>query len=184
MIPKIKTKFGTAKINKHGYYQITTRSEGNNNKYLHRLIYEDYHGVKLSKQDIIHHKDNNPLNNCILNLELMSRSDHNTIHKSGEGCSFYDKHFVGELNGMYGKKHSLESCKKMSKSKNSSGYFRVCKKRNNSLKQGFSYVYYYYEGKRRRELSSVNIEKLKEKVLANGLEWIEYGDDFDVRCNN
>lgn len=36
--PILHTKFGTAKINKKGHYQITSRKEGNGGKLLHRLM--------------------------------------------------------------------------------------------------------------------------------------------------
>ena len=39
------TKFGTARLNKLGYYLITSRSEGNNGKLLHRLIFEDFYQI-------------------------------------------------------------------------------------------------------------------------------------------
>lgn len=185
MNPKIKTKFGTAKLNKQGYYQITTRGEGNNKKYLHRLIYEDFYGVSLLPTTVIHHIDGNTLNNCILNLQMVSKSTHNSIHKSGERCSFYGKHFVGELNGMYGKKHSLESRKKISKCLNTTGYYRVCKHKKKALKQGFTYVYGYIDDEgNRKELSSIDLDKLKEKVLAKGLEWIKFERGSHDTTNN
>lgn len=172
---KITTKFGTAKINSNGYYEITTRIEGNNRKELHRLIFEDFYKMKVPEGFVVHHKDNNPLNNCILNLQLLSRSEHNSIHKSGENCHFYGKHFFGEENGMYGRKHSIKSCIKMSKSsQNKSGYLRVYKKKNNKLKQGFTWIYAWYdENHKRKELSSVDLNKLKQKVLDNGLVWLK-----------
>ena len=38
----IDTKFGKATI-LNGYYRITSTKEGNNNKSLHRLIFEDFY---------------------------------------------------------------------------------------------------------------------------------------------
>lgn len=183
---KITTKFGTAKINSNGYYEITTRNEGNNGKSLHKLIFEDFYNVKVPEGFVVHHKDNNPLNNCILNLQMLSRSNHNSIHKSGENCHFYGKHFFGEKNGMYGKTHSLESCIKMSKSSlNKSGYFRVFKHKNSRLKQGFTWKYCWYdENHKRRELSSTDLDKLKEKVIAKGLAWVPLneGELIESKC--
>lgn len=156
----LHTIFGTAKIDHHGYYIITTRKEGNNNQQLHRLIYEKFWGVKIPKGVVIHHKDGNKLNNCILNLEAMTSSDHWKLHTSNEN------------NPMYNKNHSLDSVLKMSKSKNSSGYFRVHKEKSPQCNQGFLWKYQYYdENKKRKSLQSVDIDKLKEKVLAKGLEW-------------
>lgn len=42
---------------------------------VHRYLYEQYHKIKLSKDDFISHKDGNPLNNCIDNLELKVYKD-------------------------------------------------------------------------------------------------------------
>ena len=50
---KIKTKFGTATINSDGYYEISSVKEGNHDKILHRLIYEDFYNVKLSVLSMI-----------------------------------------------------------------------------------------------------------------------------------
>lgn len=76
---KIQTKFGTAKIHNNRYYMITSCKEGNHGKYLHRLIWEDFYGP-IPEGWIIHHKDENKLNNCICNLELMRKEDHNSHH--------------------------------------------------------------------------------------------------------
>jgi hypothetical protein len=55
-------------------------SDGNNRKtYVleHRLIMERYLGRYLSPEEVVHHKDGNPSNNKIENLELFpSQSDH------------------------------------------------------------------------------------------------------------
>lgn len=182
MNEKITTKFGTAKIDCTGYYEITSRKEGNNGKKLHRLIFEEFYGITVPEGFVVHHKDNNPLNNCILNLQLLSRSEHTSIHKSGENCHFYGKHFFGEENGMYGKKHSIDSCLEMSKShSNKSGYLRVFKHKNDKLKQGFQWRYCWYDDNhKRKELASVDLDKLKEKVLAKGLPWIKLEEgEFD-----
>lgn len=75
----LHTKFGTAKV-VEGYYKITSGKEGNNNKGLHRLIYENFYSVELPAQIDIHHKDNNKLNNCICNLEALTHADHAASH--------------------------------------------------------------------------------------------------------
>lgn len=159
MNKKLHTKFGTAMVNHQGYYHIVSKKEGNFQKKLHRLIWEDYHKEAIPEDHIIHHKDGNRLNNCILNLELLPSKEHNILHNTGEN------------NPMYGKNHLYESMLQMSKSKTSTGYFRVCKEKDNRAKQGFRYVYQYFEGKRRVKIRSISLEKLKEKVLARGLTW-------------
>ena len=98
----------------------------------------------------------------------------------------------GEKNGMYGKTHSdkvkkavSKRCKgvplkeehkiNISKTKNTSGYYRVTKEKNKTCKQGFIYKYSYSdkEGNFKR-IRSITIEKLEEKVKEKGLKWIKY----------
>lgn len=98
----ISTPFGRAIINKLGYYQISSTGEGNNGKLLHRLIYENFWDVTLPKEIVIHHKDENKLNNCINNLEAMTREEHQSLHN------------IGEKNPNYGKPLSEEHKKNLS----------------------------------------------------------------------
>lgn len=53
----------------------------NNKKEVHRKIYEEYHNVKLTSNDIIHHIDGNKLNNNPNNLVCMTRAEHVRLHK-------------------------------------------------------------------------------------------------------
>lgn len=104
----LHTKWGAAKIDSKGYYRITSIKEGNRDKLLHRLIWEDFYGCEIPKGYIIHHKNGNKLDNCILNLQLMSRADHNTLHKTGETHTEESKRKMseshkGEKNSMYGR---------------------------------------------------------------------------------
>lgn len=81
----IKTKFGTAcfrKTHGKGYYTISSSKEGNRGKHLHRLIYEDHYGP-IPKGMQIHHIDGDTTNNDISNLQMVSISEHNRIHKVG-----------------------------------------------------------------------------------------------------
>lgn len=95
-----------------------------------------------------------------------------------ESCKKMSESMMGENNPNYGEKFSVNYCSKLSKSRNTTGYFRVTKHQNRSTcEQGFSYDYQYYENGKRKVLSSVNIDKLKEKVLAKGLEWIEFNKE-------
>lgn len=102
----IHTKFGNFRCRKRRfsdtYNYIGTQSH-NQDKMFHRILFEDFYG-KIPNGFHIHHKDGNSLNNCILNLQIISPSEHNKIHFKG------NKTWVG-------RKHKEESKKKMSESK-------------------------------------------------------------------
>lgn len=79
---------------------------------------------------------------------------------------------IGPNNPFYGKHHSEETKRKMSLSRNSTGYRRVSLVICLDCKSGKKYRYRYYnDDGNRKEISSVNLEKLKEKVLEKGLPW-------------
>ena len=67
----LHTKWGNAKFYNKGF-MITSRKEGNVNKKLHRLIFEDFYNVKLSNGIDIHHLDSNPRNNCNNNMRIIT----------------------------------------------------------------------------------------------------------------
>lgn len=155
---KLETEFGTAIINNRGYYHIISTEEGNLFKKLHRLIYESEYGP-IPEGHVIHHLDGNKLNNDLDNLIMMDAHEHNVLHKKGKN------------NPRYGKKCSDETLYKMSIAKNTTGYFRVYKKKDKKSKKGFYYAYQYYEDKKRKSLVSKSLETLKSKVLNKGLKW-------------
>lgn len=157
----IKTKFGIAKISMYGYYHIISRKEGNYHKLLHRLIFEDFYNIVLPTDIQIHHEDGNKLNNKIWNLIPMTKSEHMSLHRK-KGLSLYHKMM-------------------MSKSLNKTGYFRVHKLKNKEYKQGFVYVYQYFdESHKRKRIVRKNINELKEAVLSKGLEWINFEVDLEL----
>ena len=72
-----------------------------------------------------------------------------------------------------GRTAPLEKKLKQSKTMNKSGFFNVFKLPSKQCRQGFTWAFYYYdENNKRRILSSTNLKKLKDKVLANNFEWI------------
>lgn len=154
----MKTKYGNAKIKDEGYYRITSSKESNYGKLLHRLIARDYFGDWIDEPLIdgekieIHHIDGNPLNNCVLNLLPLPRSEHLRLHHNG-------------------KKHSEESKQKMSYAHNTTGYYRVSKHKNKRYKQGFIWLYRYFVDGKQKSIYSVDIKKLEKKVKAKGLKW-------------
>lgn len=50
--------------------------------YEHRLIMEKHLGRYLGSDELVHHRDENKDNNDILNLEVMSRSEHMRLHRT------------------------------------------------------------------------------------------------------
>lgn len=70
-----------------------------------------------------------------------------------------------------GKELSEDHRNNLSKSHNTSGYFRVSVCKNKRMKKGIQYIYSYYEQGKQKHISSVSMGKLKEKVIAKGLEW-------------
>lgn len=133
---QVVTKFGNAKIDKNGYYRITSGKEGNNGKFLHRLIWEDYYGKPFPDGYDIHHINMVKTDNRIQNLQCVEHSLHVRFHKQ-----------------------------------NTTGYYRVIKKERKNTKQGFTWVYRYYKNGKRKYISSVDLDKLEEKVKAKGLPW-------------
>lgn len=81
---------------------------------------------------------------------------------------------MGDNNHFYGKKHSLLSEIEMSKVHNTSGYFRVSKEFG-KYKNGYRWRYQYYdENNKKKAIKSVDIDKLKSKVIDAKLPWIKF----------
>ena len=49
-----------------------------------RLLMEQYLSRDLTKDEVVHHKDENPCNNNLDNLQVMTRSEHMTFHRTGK----------------------------------------------------------------------------------------------------
>ena len=69
-------------ISKDGYKIIENEIETKGKKVLeHRMIMEIYLGRKLKIDEIIHHKNENKLDNRIKNLQIVSRAEHINLHR-------------------------------------------------------------------------------------------------------
>lgn len=171
---KICTEFGIATINPNGYYRISSRNEGNNGKLLHRLVWEDWYGKKIPEGYDIHHINNNPLDNRIQNLQCVEHNKHIQFHK--KNVSNITREKMSKNNAKYwkGKKKSSDLCIKESKSRNSTGFYRVYKQKKPSCKQGFIYCYQYYVNGKQKGIVNTDINKLKQKVIDKGLKWEEF----------
>lgn len=80
----------TGHITKYGYLRLS-----NNGKFYleHRKIAEDMIGRPLKPNEVVHHDDENKLNNDPSNLKVMTRSEHQKLHlQRKRGWSrLYDK---------------------------------------------------------------------------------------------
>lgn len=77
----------------------------------------------------------------------------------------------GTNHPMFGKKHSEKTRQKISKTMNTTGFYRVSKVKDNAYKQGFIWRYEYRKKSIKKQIKSVNLLKLQEKVEAQGLPW-------------
>ena len=83
----------------------------------------------------------------------------------------------GENNPMYGCHHTESARLEISRKKNSTGYYRVYKQIDKKYKQGFGWRYMYYDKNHKQvAISSVDINKLAEKVKSKGLPWYKLKD--------
>ena len=66
---------------------------------------------------------------------------------------------------------SLEENNKMGEAKNTTGFYRVSKQKDNNCKQGFMWRYQYPYKSTRKSIYSTNLKKLEKKVKAQNLPW-------------
>ena len=124
-------------------------------------------------------------------LETRKKMSQNHADVSGENNPMYGKHLseeakkklslanTGENSPHYGIPKSKTHREKISKSQNTSGYFRVNKQNDKKCKQGFKWRYQYYDKNgNRKVITSVDINKLEEKVKSKGLEWFK----IEIAC--
>lgn len=183
----IETKFGTAYKNSQGYMVISSMKEGNHNKFLHRLVFEDFYKIKLPSNIIIHHNDGDKTNNEIWNLIPLTNEEHSRMHHTGavfteerckkiseakKGCIISEESKQKMREAKLGKKQPLDMIINRSRASNTLGIFRVYKSQNKSCKQGFDYCYNYTEGDKRKEMHSIDILKLRKRVINKGLPWV------------
>ena len=82
-----------------------------------------------------------------------------------------DKKYKKKTSWNEGKPRSLEQKKKMSKARNTTGFYRVCKHKDNQCKQGFIWRYRYSLDSKQKSITAVDLKTLEKKVKKEGLEW-------------
>ncbi len=172
MSNKIQTKYGTATLNKNGYYVIVSKKEGNFSKYLHVLVWEDFYKTKKPEGYVVHHKNHNKSDFCILNLQLMRDAEHRALHNKTRELSSDTRQKMSDNQwlknggqhpkGMKGKHHSKET-KEHLKNCLTKKYARIIK--NGINKQGKQKYAVVYEGKIIKY--SINPQKLINWFLEN-----------------
>lgn len=63
-----------------GYIILTSTKDGRKKFPIHRYIIEQKIGRKLLPDEIVHHKNENKLDNRVCNLQILSRSQHIQLH--------------------------------------------------------------------------------------------------------
>ena len=106
----IKTKFGNGRKRSDGYIQITTKPHAG--KLLHRLVYESHFGP-IPTGFVVHHVDGNKENNNITNLILLSKNNHQKLHRRLE-----DRHTVNHPRWNKGKIDNVGGVSFLSAEKN------------------------------------------------------------------
>lgn len=136
-----------------------------------------------SEHSWLHHKGMKHSNEA---KEKIRKSRLGTTH-SEKTKQLFSKQRTGKNNGMYGKhhtdktkklislrntnsRHSLESKKKHSKTNSSTGFYGVYKLFGN-YRNGFTFRYQTYVGKKRISISSVDFLKLRKKVIEKNFHW-------------
>lgn len=118
------TRFYTSRMGKHGPNEVVVyngmryrrypesknrsmRVYYSDSKYnvLHHAVWADAHGP-VPAGHCIHHKDGNPLNNSIENLEAMSRSDHTRMHASEPGRVARSREIIDSIRHLAAPWHS------------------------------------------------------------------------------
>ena len=95
-------------VSKEGYKYICVKIDGKSRYYLeHRWIMEQHIGRRLTTDEVVHHLNENKLDNRIENLEILSREEHSRMHApiaelSKHICPLCEKEFIREARDVRG----------------------------------------------------------------------------------
>jgi hypothetical protein len=126
-------------ISSSKYYMSSPNRNGENKgKYLHREVWKWYFG-EIPKGYVVHHRDGDPLNNSIENLECLSAEEHRLKHHhrhwTVKGMTSLQNHMLARMKvGHY----TCEACHTPFTRKSIGGRnFRACSKRcRDELRKG------------------------------------------------
>jgi len=171
-------------IDKHGY--CFEKKDGKVIKRATRVWCEHFGKDKVPDGYVIHHINGDRLDDRIQNLQCVEDTIHRRYHniKNYNEMSDYEKDDIclrlnigrEEWFDNLSENEKKERWLHLAKKNNTTGYYRVYKDKNKRMKQGFIWRYKYYDNGKLKAIVSVDIDKLKEKVLDKGLEWIEFND--------
>ena len=87
-IRTVQGKYIKLRLSNTGYTYVTLRKSGENRgrrKFIHRLVFETFVRL-LTIGELVHHIDEDSRNNVITNLRVMTRAEHNSLHKFQKPC--------------------------------------------------------------------------------------------------
>jgi len=89
-------KFRKCHIDAEGYYRFWLNGK---KVTLHRYLYQAYHKCSILPKIVVHHKDENKLNNHPNNLELMLKNEHSRLHnlKNQYACGYKNPNNNGSV---------------------------------------------------------------------------------------
>lgn len=172
-----KGKYGTFRINNRGYYQCSSKKERNMGKLLHRLIWEDHYQTEIPRDYVIHHINNNRLDNRIQNLQCVKRGIHTRYHHLGRKYSSEIRNKMsiakkgknnpnfgkfGEDHQNYGRCWSDETKRKISESTKGKKLSEETKRKLSISKQGL-YVGENHPRSKITEKDVIQIRKMKKQ---------------------
>jgi hypothetical protein len=100
-------KYGNFHINNRGYISVSLRGSSKH-PFLHRVLMEEYLGRPLLRAEIVHHKNHNPLDNRIENLQVVSEEEHRQLHDMVAGKVAVSCPGCGKVRHFY-YSHSLDA---------------------------------------------------------------------------
>ena len=135
---------------------------------VHKIQMWTNFGWRDTKVWVIHHIDENPLNNSLSNLVFLTKSKHISLHNKGKKLSEETKRkvsinhfdFSGKNNPMFGRTHSEEAKKKISLKNKGKLHSEEAKKKMSIAKKGVI-------------ISEITKQKISEKI--KGRIWVNNG---------